>query len=51
MSIIGLVQKGGHKEIMAIGTYAQEDDTRAEVAFVVREDKVATELAKLVANI
>ena len=38
MSIIGLVQKGGHKEIMAIGTYAQEDDTRAEVAFVVRED-------------
>jgi ribosomal protein S18 acetylase RimI-like enzyme len=38
MSIIGLVQKGGHKEIMAIGSYAQEDDERAEVAFVVRED-------------
>ncbi len=38
MSIIGLVQKGGHKEIMAIGSYAQEGDQRAEVAFVVRED-------------
>jgi acyl-CoA hydrolase/RimJ/RimL family protein N-acetyltransferase len=38
MSIIGLVQKGGHKEIMAIGSYAQDSDQRAEVAFVVRED-------------
>jgi len=38
MSILGLVQKGGHKEIMAIGSYAQESDDRAEVAFVVRED-------------
>jgi len=38
MSIIGLIQKGGHKEIMAIGTYAQESDEQAEVAFVVRED-------------
>jgi acyl-CoA hydrolase len=38
MSIIGLVQRGGHQEIMAIGSYAQEDDKRAEVAFVVRED-------------
>jgi acyl-CoA hydrolase/GNAT superfamily N-acetyltransferase len=38
MSIIGLVQKGGHKEIMAIGSYAMEEDKRAEVAFVVRED-------------
>jgi len=38
MSIIGLIQRGGHQEIMAIGSYAQEDDTRAEVAFVVRED-------------
>jgi len=38
MSILGLVQKGGHKEIMAIGSYAQESDERAEVAFVVRED-------------
>ncbi|NNL78336.1 MAG: GNAT family N-acetyltransferase, partial [Desulfobacterales bacterium] len=38
ISIIGLVQKGGHKEIMAIGSYAEEDDHCAEVAFVVRED-------------
>jgi GNAT superfamily N-acetyltransferase len=38
MSIIGLVQRSGHQEILAIGSYAQEDDTRAEVAFVVRED-------------
>ena len=55
MSIIGLVQKGGHKEIMAIGTYAQEDDTRAEVAFVVREDfqglGIASYLLELLENI
>jgi len=38
MSIIGLMHRGGHKEIMAIGSYAQEDEHRAEVAFVVRED-------------
>jgi GNAT superfamily N-acetyltransferase len=38
VSIIGLVQKRGHKEIIAIGSYAKEDDHRAEVAFVVRED-------------
>ena len=38
MSIIGLVLKKGHKEIIAIGTYAYEKDRRAEVAFVVRED-------------
>ncbi|MEE4265657.1 MAG: GNAT family N-acetyltransferase [Desulfobacteraceae bacterium] len=38
MSMIGLVQKGGHKEIMAIGSYAQDSNDRAEVAFVVRED-------------
>ena len=38
MSVIGLVQKGGHKEIMAIGSYAQETDEQAEVAFVVHED-------------
>jgi acyl-CoA hydrolase/GNAT superfamily N-acetyltransferase len=38
MSIIGLVKTRGHKEIMAIGSYAQEDDHKAEVAFVVRED-------------
>jgi len=38
MSIIGLIQKGGHKEIMAIGSYVEDTDRRAEVAFVVRED-------------
>jgi acyl-CoA hydrolase/GNAT superfamily N-acetyltransferase len=38
MSIIGLVQKGGHKEISAIGTYAYDKAHRAEVAFVVREE-------------
>lgn len=38
MSLIGLVQTRGHKEIMAIGSYAMEDEERAEVAFVVRED-------------
>ncbi len=38
MSIIGLVQKGGHKEIMAIGSYADDEENRAEVAFVIRED-------------
>ncbi len=38
MSIVGLVQKGGHKEIIAIGTYAYDQDQQAEVAFVVRED-------------
>ncbi len=38
MSIIGLVQKGGYKEIMAIGTYASVNDSIAEIAFVVHED-------------
>lgn len=38
MSIIGLIQKAGHQEIVAIGTYADDGNGRAEVAFVVRED-------------
>jgi acyl-CoA hydrolase/GNAT superfamily N-acetyltransferase len=38
ISIVGLVQRGGHKEIVAIGSYAVDSETRAEVAFVVRED-------------
>lgn len=38
MSIIGLVKRGGHKEIVAIASYAREDDHSAEVAFVVSED-------------
>ncbi len=38
MSLIGLTQKGGYQEIVAIGSYADEGTGRAEVAFVVRED-------------
>jgi GNAT superfamily N-acetyltransferase len=38
MSIIGLVQNRGHKEIMAIASYAHENSQRAEVALVLRED-------------
>jgi acyl-CoA hydrolase/GNAT superfamily N-acetyltransferase len=38
MSIIGMVQKGGHQEIIAIGTYAYDREQVAEIAFVVRED-------------
>ena len=38
VSLIGLVQKGGYQEIVAIGSYADDGDERAEVAFVVRED-------------
>jgi acyl-CoA hydrolase/GNAT superfamily N-acetyltransferase len=38
MSMIGLARIGGHQEIVAIGSYAEESETCAEVAFVVRED-------------
>ena len=38
LAIIGKVQKRGGKEIIAIGSYAQGGDKRAEVAFLVRED-------------
>ncbi len=38
MSLIGLVQRKRHQEIIAIGSYAEGEDNRAEVAFVVRED-------------
>jgi GNAT superfamily N-acetyltransferase len=39
ISLIGLVMRGGHKEIIAIGSYAAtEEKDIAEVAFVVRED-------------
>ncbi len=37
MTIIGLTQVGKHKEIAAIGSYAQVDTDTAEVAFVVKE--------------
>jgi GNAT superfamily N-acetyltransferase len=37
-SLIGLVRNKGNKEIVAIGTYMESEDNRAEVAFVVRYD-------------
>ena len=55
MSIIGLVKRGGHKEIVAIGSYAREDNHSAEVAFVVSEDYqnmgIATYLLEKLENI
>ena len=38
MSLIARVQKGGHHEVVAIGSYAQEKDGYAEVAFVVHDN-------------
>jgi RimJ/RimL family protein N-acetyltransferase len=38
MSMLALLHKGSHKEIVAISSYADDKDDRAEVAFVVRED-------------
>ncbi len=39
MVLIGLVMRGDHQEIVALGSYAQEGDLQlAEVAFVVRDD-------------
>lgn len=38
ISLIGLVQKRGYQEIVAIASYADDTSGRAEVAFVVRED-------------
>ena len=38
MTIIGMVQRGKHKAIVAIGSYGQAEDDVAEVAFVVKED-------------
>ena len=53
ISIIGLAQHKGHKEIMAIASYASDDGeeskdeyTRAEIAFVVREDFQGMGIAK-----
>jgi len=45
VSLIGLVQKGGYQEIAAIGSYADDSEDRAEVAFVVREDLQAMGIA------
>ncbi len=38
MSLIGLVQRGKRKQIVAIGSYAEAEKATAEVAFLVRED-------------
>ena len=38
MSLVGLMQRGRKKEIVAIGSYAQADQEVAEVAFVVLEE-------------
>jgi len=38
MSVVGLVQKSGHQEIIGIASYAMDEPERAEIAFVVRED-------------
>jgi len=38
MALIALARKGGHEEIVAVGSYAHSDGSSAEVAFVVRED-------------
>lgn len=38
MSLIARVQRGDHDEVIAIGSYAQEKDGYAEVAFVVHDD-------------
>lgn len=38
LTLVGLVSKGGYKEMMVIGSYAQAEADRAETAFVVRED-------------
>ncbi len=39
MSLVGFVSRGGHKEMMAIASYAAaEKENRAEIALVIRED-------------
>ncbi|WDN88581.1 hypothetical protein BuS5_01549 [Desulfosarcina sp. BuS5] len=38
ITLVGLVRNKGNKEIVAIGTYMESEENRAEVAFVVRED-------------
>jgi GNAT superfamily N-acetyltransferase len=38
MSIIGLARSRGYKQIVAVASYAEMEEDRAEVAFVVRED-------------
>ncbi|MCP4353132.1 MAG: GNAT family N-acetyltransferase [Desulfobacterales bacterium] len=51
MSMIGLAQNRGHKEVMAIGSYAMVSDDLAEVAFVIREDYQGNGIASYLLNI
>lgn len=55
MFLIGMVQKKRHQEIIAMGTYMDLDNTRAEIAFVTREDfqgaGIATYLLKQLESI
>ncbi len=55
ISLVGLLQRRGHKEIVAIGSYALADTDHAEVAFVVREDMqnmgIATYLLEVLESI
>ncbi|MGV8073131.1 MAG: GNAT family N-acetyltransferase [Syntrophobacteraceae bacterium] len=38
ISVIGLTSRAGHKEIMAVASYAASENGMAEVAMVIRED-------------
>ncbi|MCP4111586.1 MAG: GNAT family N-acetyltransferase [Desulfobacteraceae bacterium] len=51
MSMIGLAQNRGHKEVMAIGSYAMVSDDLAEVAFVIREDYQGNGIASYLLDI
>jgi ribosomal protein S18 acetylase RimI-like enzyme len=53
MSIVGLLPQGRHKEVIAIGTYAQaeEDKDVAEVAFVVKEEYQALGIGSFMLDI
>jgi len=51
ISLIGMLQRRGHKEIVAIGSYASADKDLAEVAFVVREDMQGMGIASYLLSI
>lgn len=51
MTIIGLMQLGKHKQIVAIGSYAETDEDAAEVAFLVRENLHGMGIGSFLLNI